>query len=372
MSVVVSAPPPAEPEVVHLSPGAPLVPDAILEPPWRSDSRGTFRDLAALLLDRHLRRLARIRQPIDLRLARLLHRLETGSGYLALGFARLTDYATERLGLPSRRVQTLLTLARRLDDLPRLAGAFEAGHLSLSQVQLLLRVVTPDTEADWVARATTMTVRRLEAAVREAERGAAETGAAEAGATGTSATETRAAAAEDAPEPSSTASPPPRENLPAVDDDPAVAGEFISFSASARLRARWEQALELARRSSGATDPTWQSVEFIAAEYLSGVPDIAMTLSRSVAARVEDERAGATAAPSAAADAGDGVDRDGADRHGVDRVEVDGDGTDLYEEVLAVLAESARPGPGTGMGSEAPLPDDCPSVVFPDTVGDDP
>jgi hypothetical protein len=379
MSGVAFVSPSAGREVIHLSPGAPLVPDALLEPPWRSDSRGTFRDLAALLLDGHLRRLVRIRQPIDLRLARLLHRLESGSGYLALGFARLTDYTTERLGLPVRRVQTLLALARRLGDLPRLATAFEAGHVSLSQVQLLLRVVTPDTEGDWVARATAMTVRRLEAAVRAAERSAAGTKEAE-------------------PAPS-------RETSPAVDEDPAVAGEFITFTAPSCLRARWEQALELARRSSGATDPTWQSVEFIAAEYLSGAPDIALSLSRSVAARAEGAASagdGAAEAQTSAAGAqtsgpGAQTGAPGTDRHGfpadcgpggtapADESRADepcaGDGVDLYEEVLAALAADpasgssagAGGGPGSGAGfADASWPDDCPRIVLPDAVLDEP
>ena len=367
MSGVAFVSPSAGREVIHLSPGAPLVPDALLEPPWRSDSRGSFRDLAALLLDGHLRRLVRIRQPIDLRLARLLHRLESGSGYLALGFARLTDYTTERLGLPVRRVQTLLALARRLGGLPRLTTAFEAGHVSLSQVQLLLRVVTPDTEGDWIARATAMTVRRLEAAVREAE--------------------TSAAGAKEA-EPA-----PSREVSPAVDEDPAVPGEFITFTAPACLRARWEQALELARRSSGATDPTWQSVEFIAAEYLSGVPDIALSLSRSVAARAEGAASagdGAAGAQTGAAGAQTGA--PDADRHGLPAdcgpggtARADepgaGDGVDLYEEVLAALAADpasgssagARGGPGSGAGfADASWPDDCPRIVLPDAVLDEP
>src|SRR5262245_50972934 len=48
-------------ETVRLGAGEPLVPPDLVTSPFRQDARGVFRDLAALLLDRHLRRLARMR-----------------------------------------------------------------------------------------------------------------------------------------------------------------------------------------------------------------------------------------------------------------------------------------------------------------------
>jgi len=334
---------PAVGEVLHLAPDTPLVPDDLLTPPWRSDSCGMLRDLAAFLLDRHLRRLARIRQPIDLRLASLLHRLEVSSGYLTLGFARMSDYASERLGLAARRVQTLLALARRLDGLPRLAAAFEAGRVSLSQVQLLLRVATLENEADWIARAEATTVRRLEAEVRAAEMAPACTVTSPA-ATGSAATGSAA-----------TGSASHEEASPPLDDDPSTAGEFIVFTAPAGVRSRWDQALELARRSSGAGDPVWRSVEFIAAEYLSGAPDIALALAHP--------RADLGDRPGDVADAGSDDLAEGARDEGVE----------LFEEVLAALAADAKAGSRGGRESgDSSFPDDGPRVVLPESVRDDP
>jgi hypothetical protein len=176
-----------------------------------------------------------------------------------------------------------------------------------------------------------MTVRRLDTAVRSAVKNAAV--------------------------PNGAAEP---QTVPAVDDDPSVGGEFIAFTAPVRLRARWEQALELARRSSGASDPVWQSVEFIAAEYLSGVPDVALALSRSIAARGAD---GAPAGPAACGPCGSA-------RAG----EPDpNDGTDLYEEVLAALATDVESGSSTDNGfTDASWPDDGPRIVLSDAVRDDP
>src|SRR5689334_24543671 len=117
-------------EVIRLASGEPLVPADLLTPPFREEGRGLLRDLAALLLDRHLRRLARMRNPVDLRLGRLLSHLDRASGCVALGFARLADYAAERVGLPARRARDLVTLARGLAPLPRLTSAFETGDIS--------------------------------------------------------------------------------------------------------------------------------------------------------------------------------------------------------------------------------------------------
>src|SRR5258705_310715 len=120
------------------------------------------------LLPPPLRRLARMRNPVDLRLGRLLWHLDRASGCVALGFARLADYAAERLGLPARRARDLVTLARGLAPLPRLAAAFEAGDISRSQVRLLLRVATPDTQSTWLAPARSLNVRLLDREVRAA------------------------------------------------------------------------------------------------------------------------------------------------------------------------------------------------------------
>jgi len=333
MSAARTAASPAAEPVVHLAPGLALVPDEILATP-RGGSRGMFRDLAALLLDRHLRRLVRIRQPVDLRLGRMLARMDAASGYLALGFARLSDYATERLGLPARRVQTLLALARRLAELPRLAAAFEAGAISLSQVRVLLRVATAANEAAWIARAEVTTVRRLEFEVRAACSGARDGGSEAGDAGGKAAGADDGAISDDG----------------AVDDDAPAAGEFIAFDAPAALSARWEQALEIARRSAGAGDPAWRSVEFIVADYLSGVPDLAALL-----ARVTDARSyGDPSAPNASSE------WSAADLPCLAEG-LDGAGVELFEEVLAGLAAEVASG-------DAAIPTDSPVVALPDSV----
>jgi len=330
-----------------------------------------MRGLAALLLDRHLRRLARMRNPVESRLARLLLRLDEASGYLDLGFARLKDYAAERLGLSARRVHLFLSLARRLRDLPLTVAAFEAGTVSESQVRLLLRVVSPETEAAWLERAAALNVRLLEREVRGALAASQRPG--------------------DGAE-SSTAQPSPcaEGREPAEDDgDMSADGETIGILVPERLRARWEEALELARRSAGAPEPVWRCAEFIAADYLAGVPDLAGLLTRSLSDDRPDDptdpaASAAPPAPAASATpagpevqtfAGAGLDdtaRDHDSAGGLNSCFGDhGDDTalrqdtDLFEEILRGLEEEA------GARRWCP-PAEGLDVVLPESVRDDP
>ena len=297
-------PDPEAAEVVRLGDDDRLVPPPLMTPPFREDGPGLMRDLAALLLDRHLRRLARMRHPVDLRLGRLLARLDSTGGMVALGFARLGDYVLERLGLSARRARALVSMARRLDPLPRIAAAFEAGEITRSKVALLVRVATTGTEAEWLERARVSTVRRLDRAVRDAL-------AAEAGA---GAVRSRAAAGDD------NLIPGQGDAITADDED--ASGEWIDLSIPVRLRPVWDQAIELARRASGAPDPAWACAEVIAADFLSGVPDLAVLLARAINRGVDA--------------AVDPVVEARAPRDGASHLSMQ-EGTELFEEVLDAL-----------------------------------
>ena len=306
-------------DVVHLGSGDPLVPPELLTPPFREEARGLLRDLAALLLDRHLRRLARMRNPVDLRIGRMLAQLDQVSGCVALGFARLADYAAERLGLPVRRARDLVTLARGLAPLPRLAAAFEAGRISRSQASLLLRVATSGSEAAWLERAGALNVRQLDREVRAAlaAAGGAATSAGDASGAGTA--PSLDAATRTAP-------------IATVDSDDAPMGEWVDLPVPGRMRPIWDRAVELARRSSGAPDPIWSCVEFIAADFLAGVPGLASILAREVGAGIA-----AGGEPSDAEDAANALGAQPAAAHpGTDQ-----DDTDLFEEVIRALEDDS-------------------------------
>lgn len=203
-------------------------------PSLRAPAR--LRPLAARLLEGQLVRLVRANACIDRRLGRELDALHTGQLYRQLGYVRSADYVTERLGMSLRRCQSLLRTDRALRNLPSVAAALDAGSLGVSKAQVVAAIATPETQDLWLARAATQTVRQLEAQAR-ADR----------------ATEAAAEATVDA----------------GSLDEPLVP---ISFAAPGHAVAMWHWVLDLVRRVAGRQEPAWRCAEFLAAEFLSGVP----------------------------------------------------------------------------------------------------
>ena len=133
--------------------GLDLVPPEHLEPPPGDQQRYVVRDECALLLDGYLRRLARQEACGRRVLGTLARAFLAQKGQHALGFARLGDFARERLGLSARELQSLAHVSARLAQLPAVAAAFAAGALSWTQVRLLVGVATAETAAAWVETA---------------------------------------------------------------------------------------------------------------------------------------------------------------------------------------------------------------------------
>jgi hypothetical protein len=213
----------------YSSPSMDLVPEDLLVPP-DAHTRGFSHTDAALVLDGWLRRLAAQDARCRLVLGRLAAPFLRSRAAQQLGFARIDDYARERLGLSGRELQSLAHVVGRLADLPGLRAAFHGGRLSWAQVRLLVGVATADTEAEWLARAPGSSTRELEAAIREAER------------------------------------------TPDVDDAEDEPALRFRVRCSRRVRRLWGETVRLARQVAGAELTAGQAAETIAAEGWSGQP----------------------------------------------------------------------------------------------------
>ncbi len=217
-------------------------------------SNDAARVLAARLLERTLLRLGRAGAIVERRLAPGLSRMHGRRLYRLLGYVRLADYLTERLGISLRRCQAILRLERALTGLPRLAEALEAGEVSVSKMEVAAGAATPDTDSLWLERAKSLPLASLREAARRASPGGAPT----------------ASTSGVAPSPTSGVAPSLRCPSPLEQDEP---GRIISFPAPASVLAIWHWTLDLVRRVAGQQEPAWRCAEFLAAEFLSGVPD---------------------------------------------------------------------------------------------------
>jgi hypothetical protein len=203
----------------------------VLVPP-EAHGRGFSPHDSALVLDGHLRRLACQNARCRGVLGRLARKFLARRGHHELGFARLGDYARERLGLSARELQSLAAVSAGLDGLPSIRGAFASGDLSWSQARLLVGVATPDTERDWLRRARGRTVRALAACIREGAARASDEGDGD-------------------------------------DDEPRAR---FRLRCPTRLVRLWRDVVELARRMAGDHLTLGQAAEAIAAEGLAARP----------------------------------------------------------------------------------------------------
>jgi hypothetical protein len=88
-----------------------------------------------------------------------------------LGFARLPDYAAERLGMHARSLQEDARVAGALESLPHIRRALETRALRWTHARLLSTVATPSSEVEWLRLALTSTTRRLAEIVKAARHG---------------------------------------------------------------------------------------------------------------------------------------------------------------------------------------------------------
>jgi len=111
-------------------------------------------------------RAARGKGPIELAIGETLLRLFDGDRLMQLGFARQSDYARERLGVPVRTVHAWTALARGLATRPVLRGAVVAGRVAPRKALTVMQAATGAREAAWTAAAVDMTLGDLQRCVR--------------------------------------------------------------------------------------------------------------------------------------------------------------------------------------------------------------
>ncbi len=88
--------------------------------------------------------------------------------FLADGSRTLADWLSARFSIRHKTARQLVSVARRLSDLPALSARFSAGDLSLDQVDAISRMATPDTEAGLIEEALGLSNALLDRKARRA------------------------------------------------------------------------------------------------------------------------------------------------------------------------------------------------------------
>ena len=121
-------------------------------------------------LDRRLHALCRERGPLRAVLARIAWPLVIVRAWERIGYARLSDYAAERLGLSARWVQSLAQVGEGFRVYPALEEALVSGTLGWTKVRLLASLPPGEDESSWLARARRLTAKQLSKQVRAVDR----------------------------------------------------------------------------------------------------------------------------------------------------------------------------------------------------------
>jgi len=123
-------------------------------------------------IDRELRRIAKHKVGLDVDEARWLREAERDRIWRVLGFSSGLEYLEEVFGYAPRTANDRLRVAKELEGLPELEAALRDGELPYSAARELTRVMTRETEAQWLARARGKNLRDIEELVAGHEKGA--------------------------------------------------------------------------------------------------------------------------------------------------------------------------------------------------------
>ena len=207
--------------------------EATGESAWASDLSGLIEPDGLAAVDRTLAALCRERGPLRAVLARIAWRLVFTEAWDPLGYARLSDYSAERLGLSARWVRSLALVGQAFHDYPRLEQALASGALGWTKIRLLASLPRGEDEAAWIARASQVTAAELSKLVRAVDRGSLEAG---------------------------------------VLDDEAPVSRLFEVRCSPEVRWKWNAGRHAARRVAGRMCSVGEAAEVIAAEVLSAIP----------------------------------------------------------------------------------------------------
>ncbi len=136
-----------------------------------STSTDTSTSTSYCEIDCQLRRIAKRRAALDSEEARWLREAEAQRIWRKLGFSTALEYLEDVFGYAPRTALERLRVAKELGQLTQLDASLEAGDVSYAAARELSRVMTPQTEQAWLARARGRNLRDIEQLVAGHKKG---------------------------------------------------------------------------------------------------------------------------------------------------------------------------------------------------------
>jgi hypothetical protein len=204
--------------------------------------------------DRTALALRTARDRLSLPLARAARAFVAASSWTPFGYARLGDFARERLRRSGRWLRDLGALDDAMRSLPPLADALtgDDGGRPLGRVAALMigRTASPESVDTWIALARCLTVRDLKEAIRRAR-----------------------AARSVAPVPGERVDDRSVDETPGIEDDDLVERSLVRILVPSSVRIAFDEVLDLHRAVTGGEASVESFVEALVAESLaSGRP----------------------------------------------------------------------------------------------------
>jgi hypothetical protein len=128
---------------------------------WCSTSGGEHEQKCERV-HRTLKRIVKARARLDLHECAMLREAQKLVIWRAYGCASFVEYMTREMGYTERAAIERLRVAKAIEEVPALGEALNQGDLSFSGARELARVVTNETQEEWIAAALDKNVRQIE------------------------------------------------------------------------------------------------------------------------------------------------------------------------------------------------------------------
>lgn len=99
---------------------------------------------------------------VEAELIEVLQQVERHRVFIRRGYPSLFRYVTVELGLSESLAYSLITVARKALEVPRLTSLIHSGELTLSNARRIVAVLTPENQEEWISKACRLSQRDLE------------------------------------------------------------------------------------------------------------------------------------------------------------------------------------------------------------------